>query len=305
MLFERGLTGTAGRARMERPERLLSLGRPLRAVGRRGKADADRQEHRPGGHVAGRLEIPLDKDGRHGHRLADVRETLAPDGIGWKLPGLRRPEVDAREVAHRVVVFGVGQPPERHRPGVPCPFGRLGIERRQEPRHHLLALGLGRLRRLARGHVAGADPLDNVLEHRRLGEKRVRRGVAREDQLVVLRYLAVARAAGAGDERHDALAVRLPQFDVSRGKRRWHAGDADNRDDPEPSRSHPRLSTPGRGEIYALFRRIPHRAGTVDSFFPRTRVVCGRCASFGESGRVVHGPPSDVRPAKENGRRWR
>ena len=194
---------------MKRAERLLSLGRPLRPIRRGGEPKARRQQHRSGSDIAGGVKISLDEHGRHGHRLADIGEALAADGVGGKFAGLRRPDVDAGEIPHGVVVFDVAQPPQRDRPRVAGPCGRLGIECRREPAQQLLAFGLARLRGLPRRHVAEVQPLDDVLEHRRPGDDRLGRGEAGQIEVVVLGLRAVAVSAGLHHERMNLRGIRL------------------------------------------------------------------------------------------------
>ena len=81
---------------MKRAKCLLRLGRPLRPIRRGGEPEARRQKNRSGRDVAGGLEVALDEHGRHGHRLPDVGEALAADGVGREFAGLGRSDVHTR-----------------------------------------------------------------------------------------------------------------------------------------------------------------------------------------------------------------
>ena len=212
MPLERRLAGGARVAGMEVAQGLLRFGRPVRPIRRVGKPKARRQEHRAGGDIAGGVEVALHEHRRHGHRLADIRKTLAADGVGRKLAGHRRPHVDACEIADGAVVCNVTQPPQHHRPGVAGPRGRLRIERRGEPAEQLLPLGVARLRGLPRRHVAEVQPLEHMLEHRRPGDERLGGSEAGQIEIVVLGLGAVAVSAGLHHERMNLRGIRLREI---------------------------------------------------------------------------------------------
>ena len=68
------------------------------------------------GHLPGRREILLQQRRRHRQRFARVVEARLVGRIDRKLA--RRPNVDARQIANRVVVLGVAQPPGQHDAGI-------------------------------------------------------------------------------------------------------------------------------------------------------------------------------------------
>ena len=120
-------------ASVEAAERFQCFFGPCRPVRRGGESKTLRQEHGPRSDIASGLVIAFDQFRSHRHRVADVRKPFAADAVDGKLASPRRPQINAREIADRIVVFGVAQPPQRYRPGVTGPRGRFRIERRRNP----------------------------------------------------------------------------------------------------------------------------------------------------------------------------
>ena len=73
-------------------------------------------QHQVVGHLARGLQVFLQQRRRHRQRLAGVVEAGRVGGIDRELA--RGPDVDAGQVANRVVVFGVAQPPGQHDAGI-------------------------------------------------------------------------------------------------------------------------------------------------------------------------------------------
>ena len=146
--------------------------------------------------ITGGLMVAFNQTRGHWHRVSDVGEAFATDTVDRKLAGPRWPHVHAGEIADRVVVLRVAQPTQRHRPGITGPRSRFSVERRRDPAQQLFPLGLARLRRVLRRHVATAHPLGDIAQRLGLGDDRLSRAEAREIEIVVLGFLPVADPAG-------------------------------------------------------------------------------------------------------------
>ena len=190
-------------------QRFLRLSRPVRAIWRRRKPKARRQQHRARRDIACGLMIALDQPGRHRHRLTDIGKALAAHAVRSELTGPRRLHVHTREITHRMVIFRIGQPPQRHRPRVARVRCSHCIHRCPDPAQQLISLVQARLRSLLRRHVALIQSLGNVLQHLRLREQRLSGAKAREVEVVVLGLPAVAFPASLHHQRMNPLGIRL------------------------------------------------------------------------------------------------
>ena len=89
---------------------LVAIG--LHQHGMRGKAEAARVQEHVIGHLAGGLQVLGEQRRRHRQRLARVVESGLIGGIDREFRC--RPDIDAGEIANRVVVFGVAESPRQH-----------------------------------------------------------------------------------------------------------------------------------------------------------------------------------------------
>ena len=108
----------------------------------RGKLHPRRGQHHMLAHVLGGGVVLLEQIGRHHQRFARVAEALAGRRIDRERLG--GPDVDARQIADRVVVFGVGESARQHHARIARQLLRLG---RQHP--------LDRVERRARSSPLG------------------------------------------------------------------------------------------------------------------------------------------------------
>jgi hypothetical protein len=122
----------------------------------RGKGESARVEEHVIGHVPCRQKVLVQERRRHRQRLAGVVEPGLIGRIHGELPG--RTHVDARQVADRVVVFGIAEPPRQHHARVAVVLACFAGPGRLNPVDHALPRRIGWLLRLPRRHLPGGEP---------------------------------------------------------------------------------------------------------------------------------------------------
>ena len=152
------------------------------------------------------FQVLLHKGRRHRQRFRRVVEAGLVGGIDGEL--LRRPDVDARQVANGVVVLGVAQPPRRHRAGIAGVPLRFVLADRLDPVDDILA-GFGRSDAASPSPAASTSlsscsrtsfPVREVLGHRFRGR------VGAQVQVAFRLLLAVAPEAVGVEKRAHGVA---------------------------------------------------------------------------------------------------
>ena len=205
------------------------------------------------------LQVFVEQRGRHGQRLAGVVETGCIGRIHGKLPC--GTHVHAGKVADAVVVLGVAQAAQQHRPGITRVPSRLVHANAQDPVDYLLPGVRGWLWRYLRGHLLGGQFIEHqgptriVLDHRR------HRGVWPEIELPGRRSAAMAHDAIAGKKRPHRL--RKFAFQIS-------VGDVDCAHRRSCGASKHRQQCDNEGAtLYSTFLREPSHTSTRDLVFLR------------------------------------
>ena len=127
------------------------------------------------------------------HRLAGsgIDEALAGRSVDRKFL-CRVERRDARQIADRVVVLVVGQPPQNDRPRIARVLLRLAEQKVPHPVAQLFLLGVVGLRRILRRHLSGVEHRADFDPHRRL---LLEIGQRRELAEINLRFRRVAGVA--------------------------------------------------------------------------------------------------------------
>src|SRR5439155_18249215 len=121
-----------------------------------------------------------------------------------------RTHVDARQVADRVVVFGIAEAPGEYHPGVTVMLACFIRPGRLNPVDHVLPRLIGRLARLSGRHLSGGEPGQYAIPTWKIPDHRLRRGVLPQIQLCGRPGSAMAARAVRVEERLHGL--REPAF---------------------------------------------------------------------------------------------
>ena len=132
-----------------------------------------------------------------------------------------RPDIDPGEIADRVVVFGVAEPPGEHGPRVASIFRSLGLTKRAYPRDDFGAQRVGwELLGLFVRHIAGLEAFEHELPVGKTGGDSGHVGVEAEVQFGLRGFLAVTRDAVGFEERLDG--AMKGEFKARRSRVGWH-----------------------------------------------------------------------------------
>ena len=172
------------------------------------KREPVRQKQHVVRHAPGAVEVFLHERRRHRQRFPRVVETRLVGGIHRKL--LRRPDVDARQVVNRVVVFGVAQPAREHDARVVRMAPRILRADRLDPIDDGLPLGRRRLlSRLAGRHLSGLEPREDEIPAPLVARDRFLRAIRRQIESGRRLVAAVAPIAIGLQEGLDARLKRI------------------------------------------------------------------------------------------------
>ena len=175
-------------------------------------------------------QILVQQRRRHRQRLAGVVEAGLVGGIDGEFP--RRTDVDAGQIADRVVVLGIAEPSREHHAGIAVTAAGLGGPGRLNPLDHLLPRAIGRLGRLFRRHLARAEPRENAIPARKILDDGIDRRVLRQIELCGRPGAAVAaRAVGLEERLHGFREHARRVRDFRRG-RLHRGGDAPEEEKP-------------------------------------------------------------------------
>src|SRR6185295_13254482 len=245
----------------QRDQRLVG---PVALVLRGREAEAVGQQHEARGDLLRGREVFLQQGGGEHEGVARVGEALAGGAVGRKVA--RGLEVDAGQVADRVVVLGVAEAADDDAAGVAGAGLGLDGEEVAGPGDDDLALLGGEGRALLGGHLAVFEILDEerpgleVLAD--LGEA----GEAFEVEVALFLFGGVAGEAVLGEEGADALGVVAAEVRVRRGGGRGGQKQEDREQQPgHHAGSPPRKSraaapsTPGSKRYTVYHTRGPDR----------------------------------------------
>ena len=113
------------------------------------------------GDAAASAQVAVELGGVYEQHVAGVGEALAAPAVGLEL--FRQAVVDAGEVADGYVVLGVGEPPQRHVPGITGIRLDRSPQAWHQPGEDRLAIGGREFAGLPRRHPARFDLLANGL----------------------------------------------------------------------------------------------------------------------------------------------
>ena len=126
-----------------------------------GEPDPPGCEHRVGRDFLGGIEILRHQRGRHPLGAPYVRESFARRAIDGKLAG-RVQRLHPGQVANRVIVFSIVQPPQYERTGITRPRFRFGSEISTHPCLQTTSLVIPWLLRTLRRHLPAVEHLANL-----------------------------------------------------------------------------------------------------------------------------------------------
>ena len=157
--------------------------------------------------------ILLEEARRHHQCLAGVVESLTRSGVDGKR--IRWPNIDARQIANRVVVFGVAQSPRQHDSRITRRLASLLQHQRAEHSQDFRPLGRFRLFGIRRRHLFASDKRDDVLPLPIVRCNRLRRRVSSQIKLSFRLLLVVALDAESFHEGKNRVVKRIRPFDTS------------------------------------------------------------------------------------------
>ena len=193
--------------------------RPILRRSARRPAKPVRGENGVRGDVLGSAEILREQRGRHDERRAGVRESFACGAIDGELAeGIER--LHARQIADRVAVFHVRQPPQHHGAGIARVGERHLVEHRPHPAGEQLHLLRRRLRLVLWRHLAVANLFQRSLPHDRIVLHKRDRRESLQVQIPLLLLRRVARDAILLQHRPDGLLEDLPLIGKGMGGKR-------------------------------------------------------------------------------------
>ena len=145
---------------VERADFFEPLVGPIASAVPRREVDASRQQYRVTSDFMAGIEVLSQEGWRHHQRVAGVGEALAPGALGRKLAS--RVKVDACQIADRIRVLGVVEPPQNDRSGISRSGQRLSEQIPFHPVPERFALSGGRLSRLLRWHFPVVEHFDHL-----------------------------------------------------------------------------------------------------------------------------------------------
>ena len=170
--------------------------------GKRCEVKPSRLENEVVGDKPRGLKVLFHKGRRHRQGFRRVVKACFIGGIDRELP--RRPDVDTGQVADRVVILGVAQPPRQHPPRIAGVFFAFVFANRLDPVDDALSGLSGRMPlRFRRWHRATLELFEDEFPLRQILGHRVRRGVGTQIQLTLRLLLAVAAEAITLQKRAD------------------------------------------------------------------------------------------------------
>ena len=264
VLHERGEVGLRaplailGVDRQEVAEREGRLVGPVALRLRGREAEAVRQKHDVVGDLLGRVQVLAEQGRRHDERVAGVREAFARGAVRREIAGGL--EVDAGQVADRVVVLGVAEAADDDAARVAGAGAGFGVEHGAHPGGDRAALLGARLGALLRRHLAVFQVLD---DHRPGLEVALDRGQRRVSLEVEVALLLLGGMTSEAVLREDGLhAVGVVAGKVGVEARRRYRGQQ-RKDEQGAERSLtgrlPTMTTtplPKRYTVYYTRRRV-------------------------------------------------
>ena len=188
---------------------LHQVRREIQAIGR---------QHHVIGNDARGLQILVQQRRRHGEGFAGIVEARLVGGIHGELAGDLH--VLAGQVAHGVIVFGVGQPARQHDAGIPRVTLDLAVPDAFDPGDDFLLQLFGRLRHLPGRHFLCQQALAHQLPAREVGLDLVQAVIGLDVELRGGHGAGVAAGTIFGGKRHHRVVEALVQIGRIRCKGR-------------------------------------------------------------------------------------